>query len=396
MAEDTGYEVSKYGYSTRPMSDDQAKSLLTRLKNTLEDRIRLSDDIERYPWRDDGQRKKYLDKVTSKLNKSISNIENDLENGNIVAHEMSVASEAIPSGEDPTKPNDIVNAKYIIKAMDGIAMINTILNIDDIRNIYDEEPDGNLFANGIINNAIRGSNKVDETYPYNKDYKWGNLVPPYTKTYTITSRPDKLIKQTRLYPHFTKTATDPFYRFSGLLYKYINVINMVAGNDSVNKLQDRVPNQTSYYWDRVNDECHSTEYGFKFDPNFSDTIDYSSTQKQYIIDALNLISPTDAGNKAASVSADIVKYVQDFARDYIKSNENKSHQPISSVFDYYVIDYIIQILETEFEVFDALLTVYKWQSLDKNTHTINTSGPDIGKPNSDRNKEILQLNDAPF
>ena len=47
-------------------------------------------------------------------------------------------------------------------------------------------------------------------------------------------------------------------------------------------------------------------------------------------------------------------------------------------------------------MFDALLTVYKWQSLDKNTHTINTSGPDIGKPNSDRNKEILQLNDAPF
>lgn len=406
MANDAGYEVNKYGFSTRPMSDDQAKSLLDRLAITLADRIELSkNESSHYNWKDNGQRQAYLEKVEP-LVKSIANINKLKTNGayNIATHELSVAPEAIPSGEDPDNPMSIENAKFIIKAIDGIAIINSILSINDIRNIYTGDPDRNLFANGLINNAIRASNKVDETYDGNKDFPWGKLTPPYNKKYTIeyaslrgkggdrNGTRTRSIIQKRVYPHFTTNSEDPFYTFSGLLYKYINVIYMVAGSDSVNKVQDHLGN---YYYNRVSADCHTDEFGFTFDPDFSDTIAYSGTQDQYVRDALNLIAPNNGSN--TKISDDVIKYVKDFVMDYIKSNERGVwHQPISAVFDYYVIDYLVQILEAEFELFDELRRVYEWKTLSFNTHTTDILGPNVGQENEYRKVEIQQFNDAPF
>jgi hypothetical protein len=387
------YSTNKYGYSTRPMSDTQAISLLQRLADVLTYRMDLSKEYNpRNPrtrhWRDNmkpgtgvadkTQRQLYEEKLVG-LNTSLSNI-NRLKVDdvyNISAHEVSVrpteegGQPVYPSGEDPTDP--VVNAKFIIKAIDGIAILNTILNINDIRNKYFGEPDHALYANGLINDAYRAYRKVDETYANNKDYPWKDQSYKnnnYTKHYTVDR-----IEQMRVYPHFVdKTdpdrVTDKWYTFTGKFYKYVNTIAILSGAAGHADYVDIIP-----------DEFKTSTYGFTFTNNF-ESITGHADQKTYIETVLNAIAPKP-NDKPSAIYNEFVRYVKDFAIDYVNIHKlPEEHHPISSAFDYFLIDYLIQILEAEYELYVSLLDNYKWST---------KSEIDV-----DKSLENAQYNDAPF
>ena len=379
------YSTNKYGYSTRPMTDTQAKDLLLRLSNVLKYRMNLS---KKYTGRADGtrqwrenmvpnQREFYESKLTG-LETSQANINKlasqaNRNDYNIEAHEISVPvpedddPPVYPTGETNTggQPDPVTSAKFIIKSIDGIAILNTILNINDIRNIYVGAPDGRKFANGLINDAFRASEKIDETYDGNKNYPWRNQK--YNGKQYIRHYTDGGIVQECEYPHFTKDSSNKWYTFTGKFYKYVNTLGILHGSSGN-------PHYVSY----MPNAFKTDAYGFKFDANFADITGHAD-QQQYIYDVLNTISNLD-GN----VSAEFVNYVKSFAIDYIKTNTKKPNNlyPVSSAFDYYLIDYLVQILEAEYELYVALLDNYRW-----------ATSSEIG---ANKSLESLQYNDAPF
>ena len=398
------YSTNKYGYSNRPMSAEHAESLINRLANVLADRISLTDNIETHytpNWRHNDQHKTYSDTLNeSGLPDSYDLTSNFSEGkGYPVAHEQSAAERSTPSQRGENN-NPAANAKFILNVIDGIAIVNTILNINDIRSPYvstednkniwrdnlyfADTADGNVWANGLINNAYRAIRKVDESY--HED--WSKLNPPYVKEYT-----DKKMRYQRcVYPHFEQDDPDnPWYQFSKDFYKYYNTISIRNGGAETpfNPYRALVPPECrDYRHDGGDVDKHISIYGFHFDEDFVNNTGYQpsgasihTAQKMYIQKVIETISPI-SGQPA--VSKDFVKYIKDFVNDAIKPNTNpnadKLH-PISSVFDYYLLDYLIQILETEYAMYKTLLDIYIW----KPSSQIET-----------REDEIRQFNDAPF
>jgi len=175
----------------------------------------------------------------------------------------------------------------IIKAIDGIAIINSILRINEIDNDIDNIADESCKR--IIKAINNGLSYTDST----KQYLINNII------------------HVDVYPNGT-TDTD----IVNAKTKYANVILINTDTDDFNFNSDDPT-------DRAN-------------------------QKEYIISVLEDIT-------------DIIKYVKTFTTFYVEAYADGSdaHQNITSAFDYYVLDYIVQMIEAENELFATLLAKYE-------------------------------------
>lgn len=351
------------------MSAEQARSLLGRLYTVLSNRLSLTNGS----WKDNSQKQAYIERNVN-LSKSKANIEKlKKSNGeyNIEQHEDAFASDTAV----PEDPNDY--AKFVIKAMDGIAILNTILNINDIRgaNYNMSDIDTNRGFNGLVNEAIRSLHMADST-----KHNWS-----YNNTYKKEETKDGK-KRVYLYPHLTTDTGDTvWYNYTKKFYKYYNTITM--RNGSVN-----LP-VNPYYAYKPGDcaDNYDAKYSFVFDDNFISIMPSAiiipgdqtgrTSQKQYILKVIDDISP-----HATTPSTDFVKYVKDFAVNMdrigiLTTPTDSQMNPISSAFDYYLLDYLTQILESEYELFVTLKTIYSRKQPD-------TSGVN--------DVQRMQFNDAPF
>lgn len=357
-------------FMSKPMTDAQARSLIDRLKMVIDYRIALSKG--NVVWRDVAQKTRY-DGFNRELHKDITNIDR-VKNGStykIEAHDVTVGSSAdydavvlppehpetdkvyhytgdttedfvhnkyylyngsswvdctgpdhpvYPDGETTDdNPDPIKSAKFIIKSMDGVAILNSILSFDDIRPIYAGDPDGQQFGNGIINRALRSLALID---PDNPDHK--------SSTYRINMKQNGdivWVSQHREYPTHEDSKWDQFYVKFEKLSKTI-AMEQNSGN------------------------------GYVLDHDYDVNV-YGMTQRQYVNDIIDFIEHAGAGSRYH-----LITYVKDFVNDYIRAGTKlPSHPPksgtaafpdadipgqaITAAFDYYLLDYIVQILEAE-------------------------------------------------
>ena len=256
-------------YWNHPMTDRQAKNLLTRIRRAFEYRNGVIDQDTR--WK--------ATEVPS-ITASINNI--DLTKKPSGDYNIEAMDDDIVANDDTFEASDA----NIIKAIDGIAIINSLLRINEI--------------DSTIENAANTSYKK-----IRKAFDNGQSYQNHKKDYMING-----VSLTDLFPDATDvdivTARD----------RYLNVITVnVNSND------------------------------FEFE---SDDIVERESQRDYIFNTLEDI-------------ADIIKYVKNFTDTYIKplSDATDTHQNITSAFDYYLLDYIVQMIEAENILFEALLTKYE-------------------------------------
>lgn len=287
-------------YRNHPMSDEQAKDLMRRIKSAFEYRNGLLQNGSR--WKSTAQSVDILDISINNINAIFNTTTGDY---NIEAGDATV------EGEDPSFTSSDAN---IIKAIDGIAIINSLLRINEIDDNIDD------VANTSCNKIVKAISN-------------GQTFTNHMKQYLVNE-----IVHVDVYPN-ANTDTD----IINAKNKFVNVI-------------------------LINTDTND----FNFE---SDDPTERNNQKEYIISVLSDIS-------------DIIKYVKAFTTYYVEANADGSdvHQNITSAFDYHVLDYIIQMIVAENELFATLLSKYEKHIVpDRLTHD---SVP--------IDEQRIQYNHAPF
>lgn len=333
-------------YWEHPMTDTQAKSLLARIRSAFEYRNGVID-----------QNTRWKPQETPAITASINNIDltknPDTNEYNIEANDNSKDAidncDIMPEasleyldkviryiGENVSiyqknkfykcvedsgsyswiefDPIDTSSAN-IIKAIDGIAIINSILRINEI-------------DNGIDDVANTSYKKIKKAFENGQSYK------NHIKNYTLNG-----VLLTDLFPAATDTD------IAAAKDRYLNVIDV---------------------------NVNSNDFNFE-----SDDIAEREAQRRYIFTVLDDIS-------------DIIKYVKNFTSNYVTplADGTDVHQNITSAFDYYLLDYIVQMIEAENILFDTLLTKYE--------KTIITNTDRSTRITIPLNVQRKQYNHAPF
>lgn len=209
---------------------------------------------------------------------------------------------------DPVDTSDA----NIIKAIDGVAIINSLLRINEIGDDMTEI--ANTSYNKILKAFINGSS-----------YK------NHTKEYILNGK-----TLTDVFPNESTDAD-----IAAAKTKYINVITINTSTDDFNFESDDAAKRLK--------------------------------QKSYIETILHDIS-------------DIIKYVNAFTDAYLRPYDEGTHQNVTTAFDYYVLDYIVQMIEAENALFVTLLTKYARTIIEDPT----------AKVDIDVSIQHKQFNHAPF
>ena len=274
---------SKDSYKTHPMTDDQAKSIMDRIKLSFQYRNGMIIGTDN-TWKDKDPTNNPHDREQNSLEKSIDNIERTK---NISGeYNIEANSDDIP-GDTSAGEIDASDAN-IIKAIDGIAIINSLLRINELDSNIDD------IAEKSCNTIVKAFNN-------------GKTYSNHTHTYYVNGNTECKI----VYPNDT-LDTD----IVNAKNKYHNVITMNTESDD-----------------------------FIFDLTMFED---KQQHKDYVMEVLSSID-------------DIIKYVKEFTTGHIRAYADGTdvHQNITSAFDYYLLDYIIQMIDAENNLFSTLFNKYK-------------------------------------
>lgn len=291
-------------YEHRPMSATQANDLMDRILTVFT------------------YRKNIWDSANSYTNPHMNGIRQSITNINKLNDKRPQSKiDDVDMEEDPNLSNE-----NTIRAVDGIAILNSILNVNDISKNF------NGKASSIAN---LGDITIVE---------WKSqilkVITAYTNIVTHIYRKDN---------SSGSTVTN------ALATQIVNMRNtLIAVAHFTSGYYDNSPYKIDGQWDTsvMSTELSKPYMIYEFDTNhFGDTeIEAKLAQIDYINAVL-----ADIKDKK------IITYVKDFTEKYViaKSGNNDVFQNITIAFDYYVLDYLVQILEFENTLFGYLVEYYQ-------------------------------------
>lgn len=319
----SGYEwtAPDNSFTNRPMTEAEAKNILSRLKTTINTRLANTVDtsVESLPIINDARMIKSKEETTGKLKTSRLNINAISEGSTFKIHNT-------PESYDPSETDVDLSMDQIMKAIDGVAIINSILGFNDI--------DKNVISS-FGNNIDQSLGQVTKTPTGAAEYKTIKDGVEYKYT-RITQTSIKNARQ-KLYDVIRRNVVA-----GGKGYKIYGLVTPASGDPATTNIN------------AVNMEKTTAQIG-------------------YVNDMLNNRIPQ------------LIKYVQDFVQASTTpgSRNDTGNQNITSAFDFYVLDYVTQVLEAETELYVAIRRAYGKKTPDAQGHY--SSGD-----------EYFQQNKAPF
>ena len=335
-----------------------------------------------------------------RIKTSLSNID-ALENLRPVAKDDDV----VTTEEGGTDPE--LSSVNIISAMDGIAILNSILSINEIGPAFNSKTkDGNITTLGSLLNSkkrITFVNTEDSTNAIIYNTKFTDIITNLYKkdkngqTCALTSNiildiqiinyiymmtDGGLYKNENYYNQYTgwnvanvntgyltkldnpNDVEHPYYKFGFIVetdtMPSADDLDPEATQDQINAYLKIFTNKIFYYTGPTSgDLVHETYYWFvknDFDNYVMEEVTNPIPQSKLLqIDYINALLKDIGGN--------IITYVKSFVEEnafiYGETLDNEKFQNISIAFDYYLIDYFVQLMEWENKLFDDLFEFYK-------------------------------------